>query len=106
MKKNTIEIMKEKKGEPKKGILTLSHEITFANAEELLKNYLSSKDKYEVLVIQGNVDTIDLTGIQALYSIRKSLQNEHKSIAMGMKMNEETKSFILRSGFKEIFENF
>lgn len=106
MKKNTIEIMKEKKGEPRKGILTLEHEVTFANANELLDNYSASKDKFDTLVMQGNIDFIDLTGIQALYSLRKSLKQENKTLSSGIKMNEETKNLILRSGFKEIFENF
>lgn len=106
MKKNTIDIMKEKKGEPRKGILTLANELTFSNSSELLENYHASKDKFDVLVMQGNVDTIDLTGIQALYSIRKSLMNDKKSISLGFRMNEETKGLILRAGFREIFEIF
>lgn len=106
MKKNIIEIMKEKKGEPRKGILTLESEITFSNSKELLDNFLAKIDKFDTLVMQGNIDFIDLTGIQALYSIRKSLINHEKSIALGIKMNEETKNLILRSGFKEIFEIF
>lgn len=106
MKKNTIDIMKDKKGEPRKGILTLENEINFANSKELLDNYMTNKDNFDVLVMQGNVDSIDLTGIQALYSIRKSLINDGKTISLSLKMNEETKSLILRAGFKEIFETF
>lgn len=106
MKKNTIDILKEKKGEPRKGILTLENEITFTNANELLANYIASKDKYDILVMQGNVDYLDLSGIQAIYSIRKDLQQNSKTISLGIKMNEDTKSLILRSGFKEIFEIF
>lgn len=106
MKKNTIEIMKEKKGEPRKGVLTFDHEITFTNANELLDNYIASKDKFDVLVMQGNIDLLDLSGIQAIYSIRKSLKDNGKNISLGIKMNEESKNLILRSGFKEIFEIF
>lgn len=106
MKKNTIEISREKKGEPRKGILTLESEITFANAKELLDNYMANMDKFDTLVIQGKVDLMDLTGIQALYSLRKSLMANKKTLAIGIKMNEETKNLVLRSGFKEIFETF
>lgn len=106
MKKNTIEIMKEKKGEPRKGILTLDHEVTFTNANELLDNYIATKDKFDILVMQGNVDSLDLSGIQAIYSIRKSLRESNKTLSLGIKINEETKNLILRSGFKEIFEIF
>jgi anti-anti-sigma regulatory factor len=106
MKKNTIDIMKEKKGEPRKGILTLENEITFANSKELLENYLASKDNFDVLVMQGNIDNIDLTGIQAIFSIRKSLAKDGKSLSLSLKMNEETQNLILRAGFKEIFETF
>jgi len=104
MKKNTIEILKEKKGEPRKGILTLENEQTFANAKELLENYRSNLNKFDNLVIQGNIDYFDLTGIQALYSIRKSLLANNKTLALGIKVNEETKNIISRAGFKEIFE--
>ncbi len=104
MKKNTIEIQKEKKGEPIMAILTLESDITFANSKELLDNFYASKGKFDILVMQGNIDSMDLTGIQALYSIRKYLQETDKLITIGLKMNEETKSFILRAGFKEIFE--
>lgn len=104
MKKNTIEIQKEKKGEPRKGVLTLNHEITFTNANELLDNYIASKDKFDALVMQGNVDHLDLSGIQAIYSIRKSLKENNKTLSLGIKINEDTRNLILRSGFKEIFE--
>jgi hypothetical protein len=104
MKKNTVEIMKEKKGEPRKGILTLENDLTFSNANELIQNYISSIDKFDTLVMQGNIESIDLTGIQAIYSIRKSLVSNKKSLAIGIKINEEAKNLILRSGFKEIFE--
>jgi anti-anti-sigma regulatory factor len=106
MKKNTIEISTEKKGELRKGILTLESELTFANAKELLDNYMAKMDKFDTLVMQGNVELIDLTGIQALYSIRKSLKENKKTIAIGIKINEDTKNLVLRSGFKEIFETF
>lgn len=106
MKKNTIEISKEKKGEARKGILTLESEITFSNSKELLDNYMASIDKFDTLVMQGTIDQIDLTGIQAIYSIRKSLMASKKTLAIGIKMNEETKNLVLRSGFKEIFETF
>lgn len=55
-------------------------------------------------MLQGNVESIDLTGIQALYSIRKSLSSKNKGLAIGIKMNEEAKNLILRAGFNEIFE--
>jgi hypothetical protein len=104
MKKNTIDILKEKKGEPRKGVLTLENELTFANSKELLKNYISNIDKFDNLVMQGNIESIDLTGIQAIYSIRKSLVAKNKSLAIGIKINEESKNLILRAGFKELFE--
>jgi anti-anti-sigma regulatory factor len=56
--------------------------------------------------MQGNVEHLDLSGIQAIYSIRKDLQQKNKTLSLGIKMNEDTKNLILRSGFKEIFEIF
>lgn len=104
MKKNVVEIMKEKKGEPIKGILTLENELSFTNVNDLLDNFNSNIHKFDNLILQGNIDSIDLTGIQAIYSIRSALKKNNKTLAIGIKMNEEVKNLILRAGFKELFE--
>jgi anti-anti-sigma regulatory factor len=102
MKNRTLEILKPKKGESVKAILYVDDELSFINAAQIKDDILKQIDKFDQLIIQANLVHIDLTGVQLLYSIRNSLKILNKQVTYNIKMNEELRDLIIRTGFKEV----
>ncbi|HEY4787247.1 MAG TPA: STAS domain-containing protein [Bacteroidales bacterium] len=103
MKNKTLEIIKSNKGEPVKAILYVDDELSFINAS-LVKDEISNKVKeFDQLLIQANIVHLDLTGVQLLYSIRKSCETLNKQVTFNIKMNDELKNLISRAGFNDLF---
>jgi MFS superfamily sulfate permease-like transporter len=103
MKHIALEIPKPKKGEPAKAILYIDDELSFINADEIKLDILKHLNEFDQLLIQANIAHLDLTGVQLLYSIQKSCETFNKQVTYNIKMNEELKNLISRSGFKELF---
>jgi MFS superfamily sulfate permease-like transporter len=102
MKRKALEIPKAKKGEPTKAILYIDDELSFINALQIKEDISSHIDDFDQLNIQANLAHLDLTGVQLLYSIRKSCETFNKQVTYNVKMNDELKYLISRSGFKEL----
>jgi len=103
MKRKALEIPKPKKGEPVKAILYVDDELSFINAVQIKDEILQHLKEFDLLLIQANIAHLDLTGVQLLYSIQKSCETFNKKVTYNIKMNEELKNLISRSGFKELF---
>ncbi len=103
MKNKALEVLKPKKGEPSKAILYIDDELSFINADQIKQDILSHLKDFDHLLIQANIAHLDLTGVQLLYSIKKSCETFNKQVTYNVKMNEELKDLINRSGFKELF---
>jgi anti-anti-sigma regulatory factor len=104
MKRNVLEIPKVKKGDFVKATLSVDGELSFINASSILGDIQSHMHEFDQLNIQASLAHIDLTGIQILYSIKKSCVLNQKNVIFNIKMNEELTQLVLRSGFKELFE--
>ena len=103
MKHKALEILKPKKGEPAKAILYVDDELSFINAAQIKDEILHKLKEFDQLIIQANIAHLDLTGVQLLYSIRKSCETFNKQVTYNIKMNEELKNLVARSGFEELF---
>jgi MFS superfamily sulfate permease-like transporter len=103
MKRKALEILKPKKGEPLKAILYIDDELSFINALPIKEDILSNLKEFDELLIQANIAHLDLTGVQLLYSIQKSCETFNKKVTYNVRINEELKNLINRSGFKELF---
>jgi hypothetical protein len=102
MKKRALEIPKVKKGEPVKAILYVDDELSFINSAEVQEDILKNIKNVDQLNIQASLVHLDLTGIQLLYSIKKTFETINKQVTYNIKMNEELKTLVARSGFKEL----
>jgi anti-anti-sigma regulatory factor len=103
MKKRALEIPKVKKGEPVKATLYIDDELSFINASEIQDDISKHvKDDFDQLSIQASLAHLDLTGIQLLYSIKKTCETLNKEVTLSLKMNDELKTLITRAGFKEL----
>jgi MFS superfamily sulfate permease-like transporter len=106
MKHNSLEIQKSfKKGEPIKATLTIDDELSFVNASGIASEIQKHIHEFDLLNINANVAHIDLTGIQLLFSIKKSCENKQKKVNFNIKMAAEQKDLIIKSGFYELFES-
>lgn len=103
MKHKALEIHNSKKGEPSKAILYIDDELSFINAEQIRQDIVSNLKEFDQLLIQANIAHLDLTGVQLLYSIKKSCEALKKEVTFNIKMNEDLKNLIERAGFKELF---
>ena len=101
MKKGTIEIAKDKNG-ASKATLKLEQELTYSNVVDLKEEVIKHLHEFDQLHIQANLVQIDLTGIQLLYSIKKTCLSAKKQVFLSIKMNEELENLLVSCGFKEI----
>jgi MFS superfamily sulfate permease-like transporter len=104
MKRNLLEIPKSfKKGEPINAILTIDDELSFINALGIATEIQKHIKEFDQLNINANIAHIDLTGIQLLYSIKKSCENNQKKVNFNIKIGQEQKDLIVKAGFNELF---
>ena len=101
MKKGTIEISKDKSG-ISKATLKLENELTYVNVVSLKEEVMRHLPEFDQIYIQANLFQIDLTGIQLLYSIRKTCLAAKKQVVLSIKMNEELQNLLVRSGFNDL----
>lgn len=105
MRQNLLEINKSfKKGEPIKATLTVDDELSFINAASIGSEVQKHINEFDQLTINASIAHIDLTGIQLLYSIKKTCEKVNKSVTFKIKLGEELKGLLLKSGFSDIFE--
>lgn len=104
MKRKKLEIQKVTKGEAIKATLFIDDELSFINSNEIKEEVLAHMNDFEQLQIQANIAHIDLTGIQLLYSIKKSCEAVNKQVKFNFKMNGELKNLVSRSGFGELID--
>ncbi len=101
MKNGTIEITKDNNG-VSKATLKLVNELTYTSVVDIKEKVIKHLHEFDQLYIQANLIQIDLTGIQLLYSVKKTCINAKKQIIISIKMNEELELLLIRSGFKEL----
>jgi anti-anti-sigma regulatory factor len=105
MKHNSLEIQKNyKKGEIIKATLTVDDELSFINAELIASEIQKHIKEFDQLTIIANIAHIDLTGVQLLFSIKKSCENINKTVIFNVKLGTELKELIIKAGFNELFE--
>jgi len=106
MKQNNLEIQKGlKKGDPIKAILSIEDELSFINALTIGSEIQKHINEFDQLTIEARIAHIDLTGIQLLFSIKKTCESVNKSVIFKVKMGDELKILVLKAGFDELFEN-
>lgn len=104
MKRKTLEIQKAAKGEVAKATLFIDDELSFINCNEIKEEVLKHLNEFDLLLIQANIAHIDLTGIQLLYAVRRSLEAINKQVKFAFRLNVELKNLVIRSGFTELFD--
>src|SRR5208283_1208241 len=104
MSHKTLEIHKFTKDEAQIATLYIDNELSFINSNDIKDEIITHLNDFEQLNIQANIAHIDLTGIQLLYSIKKSCASVNKKVKFNFKMNSDLKNLVIRSGFGELFD--
>jgi anti-anti-sigma regulatory factor len=102
MKRKALEFPKNVAGEQTKAILYIDEELSFINGSEIRNEIIEKIGQFELLIIQANLVHIDLTGVQLLYSIQKTLQKNNKKLTLNVKMADDLKSLVTKAGFIEL----
>lgn len=100
--KNVYKIIMAKK--EKIGKLTYSKELSIQYADKFLteiKKVFKQNKKIEISV--KDVETVDLTFIQLLYSLKKSSEKAKKTISFDIKMNKELEKILFNAGLVNLF---
>ncbi|MDD4384460.1 MAG: STAS domain-containing protein [Bacteroidales bacterium] len=83
------------------GIIIIQGELTIDNAQELKAFLLENLKKHSQIQVKINeVDSIDLTAVQLLQSFLWDAKQEQKSINFEMKLSEDHRILLERSGFE------
>lgn len=86
--------------------ITLEKELSIYNVEELkLKLHDLCHDVSKITFSVKNIENLDLSGIQLLYSFRKSAIEEGVEFLFNIELNEEQNILVRRAGFEDILEN-
>jgi|SRR5208283_872128 len=104
MRRKTLEIQKLTKGEAQKATLFIEDELSFINSNDIKEEVLNHMNDFDQIQIQATISHIDLTGIQLLYSIKKSCEALNKQVKFNFNMNGELKNLVIRSGFGELID--
>lgn len=83
-------------------VVHIGQSFTIENAGELLEKYKDAADKKDsIKIVSDEIDVIDLTGIQFLYSLKKEAERGIKT-DIKLKFTPAAKELILKCGFKSI----
>lgn len=94
----------KKKGESKVEIV-LNEELTIYTIEEVKDTIFEAVNKYENIEINGfQIKNMDLTFVQLLKSIHKTVEKSKKSLTVNIELNNENKELFDNTDITRIFK--
>ena len=106
MKKNTNPIKSDKTIKDNANTYVLKGNITIQQTETLKNELLSTIKKMNSIYISGkNIEDIDVTFIQLMYSLKSSMTKQNKQINYDIELPEELTELLDNTGFKSLNEN-
>ena len=103
MKKATINIKPQGKNKDKNALVELEGELVLGNLDDIRKEIMETIKQYNRLQIEvRNVKAIDLTCIQLLFAIRKTLQNQGKQASFHIETPEDQTLILNHAGFIQL----
>ena len=103
MNKNTFDIKSRKEKGSKTQTLVFEGDLSFKNAVLIKKRMDALKITGDTIRFQLlNVDNLDITFIQMIYSLVSPLKNKGKEIEIISEIPEDMKKVLINAGFKEM----
>ncbi len=84
--------------------LLLEGDLCVSNAEAIKAKLLAVDFKYDVNIQLSNIETIDMAGIQIIYSLSKTLAAKGLKSSITAELNERTSEVLRNTGFNEFFK--
>ncbi len=92
----------KKKGESKVSII-LENELTIFSIESMKDKIIESVMKYDQIEFAlKNVNNIDITFIQLLYSIKKTAEELNKKVSFDVELSDDIKSLLNHSDLSKV----
>lgn len=105
MKKTNITPKTRTKKSTKKATVLHEGDLTINNTQKIKKEMLSVMNKFKnINIIVKNVDDLDLSYIQLLYSFYKTALDKRKTVALDMELPDDIKMIVRNSGFDSVFD--
>jgi anti-anti-sigma regulatory factor len=80
--------------------ITIEGDITLANSEAIKKELLAAlENEQTVHFIATGITAIDLSGLQLLVALKKTLQEAHREVTFDMSYPNDLLSVVEHSGF-------
>lgn len=105
MSKETFKVTQDNKNS---GLYTCTviDDFSLNNNEEIVTKLNKIVDNCKELTFNvKNIETIDLSAIQLIYSIKKTCAGKSKKINIQFEVSEEIKQLIKNSGFDDLLTN-
>ena len=84
--------------------LIIEGDLGVSNAEALKAKLLAIDFKYDVSIQLTNIETVDMAGIQIIYSLTKSLTAKGLNPKLKAELNERQAEVLRNTGFYDFFK--
>ncbi|MBI9052529.1 MAG: hypothetical protein JEY96_01845 [Bacteroidales bacterium] len=102
--KSKIHIAPSKNKEEKKVKITFENDLTIYSIEDFKAKFIEAYNKYDVINIKlKNVNNVDLTFIQLLYSLKEDSKKTNKSISFDFEFPEDLELLLNNSDLSKVF---
>lgn len=93
---------KEVDGKKAAGLL-IKNELTINNISEVKQEIAPLISNYEHFSLSlREIENIDLSAVQLLYSLRQTLEKKGKGIELDLQLPDELRSIVENAGFKDL----
>lgn len=100
MKNKTYSILK--KGQLDSQTFVMEGDLGIRNAAAIKKTILSHKPGESVELHLKNVEKLDITTVQLIFSFRKMLENQGKKFRLIPELSAETEKLLKSTGFEKL----
>jgi len=102
----SYQVMLEVDSATKMQNLIFEGELGIANAEAIKQRLLSMDFSGDVTIKIRNVETLDLSGLQLVYSFIKTLHSKGYKASIESDLSDRMKESLLNTGFSEFVKHY
>jgi anti-anti-sigma regulatory factor len=84
--------------------LIIEGDIGVSNAQAIRAKLMAIDFKYDVNIQLINIETLDMAGIQIIYSLTKTLASKGLKSSLSAELNDRTSEVLRNTAFTEFFK--
>jgi anti-anti-sigma factor len=105
MNSKTYSVHSKKDNKKKNQTLVFKGDLSLGNAPAIHSQLLSMEFKFDLVVELREIESLDLSSVQILYSLQKSVRNKGLKVNFTMDVSERIRIILNSTGFSELFRN-